>query len=110
MTVVTAHLTDAAGRTQTVRAKPGVSLMRAATDAGVEGIAADCGGSLSCATCHVYVAADWVAALPAPDRDEASMLEMTAAERRPGSRLSCQIVLTPVLDGLQVQLPVTQYG
>jgi 2Fe-2S ferredoxin len=109
MSSVTAHLTDADGRTRTVHARAGTSLMRAATDAGVEAIAADCGGCLSCATCHVYVAPDWVDALPPPDGDEQAMLQMTAAEARPESRLSCQIVLTPALDGLQVRLPSTQY-
>jgi len=89
--------------------KDGRSLMRAAVDAGVDGIAADCGGCLSCATCHVYVADAWRGRLPPPSGDELSMLEMTAAERRPGSRLSCQITLNAALDGLVVTLPTTQY-
>jgi 2Fe-2S ferredoxin len=109
MTTVAAHLIDIDGRATTVRARPGISLMRAATEAGIDGIAADCGGCLSCATCHVYVAPEWLAALPPPDADERAMLELTAAEPRPESRLSCQIVLTPALDGLRVQLPLTQY-
>lgn len=87
----------------------GQSLMRAATDAGVAAIAADCGGTLTCATCHVYVAESWADRLPAPGPDELAMLEMTAAPRRPNSRLSCQIELTDALDGLQVVLPETQY-
>lgn len=90
-------------------AKDGISLMRAAVDAGVDGIAADCGGCLSCATCHVYVDDDWLVRLPPPSTDELAMLEMTAAERRPGSRLSCQITLETSLDGLVVTLPATQY-
>ncbi|MDH4051122.1 MAG: 2Fe-2S iron-sulfur cluster-binding protein [Rubrivivax sp.] len=109
MNSVTAQLIEPDGRATTVRARPGTSLMRAATDAGIEGIAADCGGCLSCATCHVYVAPEWLAALPPPDADERAMLELTAAEPRPESRLSCQIVLTSALDGLRVQLPPTQY-
>jgi 2Fe-2S ferredoxin len=92
-----------------VDARRGRSLMRAAVDAGVEQIAADCGGGLNCATCHVYVADDWAARLPPPSGDELAMLEMTAAERRPGSRLSCQITLVDALDGLVVTLPATQY-
>ena len=87
----------------------GRSLMRAAVDAGVDEIAADCGGSLSCATCHVYVEGDWAARLVPPSPDELDMLEMTAAERRPTSRLSCQIVLDDRLDGLVVSLPAHQY-
>lgn len=106
---VTAHLVDAAGHVHSVRAPAGTSLMRAATDAGVDGIAADCGGCLSCATCHVFVDADWLARLAPPGADEQAMLEMTAVERTPASRLSCQILLAPGLDGLRVRMPPTQY-
>ena len=80
-----------------------------ATAHGVEAIAADCGGCLQCATCHVIVDADWAARLPPPAPDELAMLEMTAAPRQPTSRLCCQITLTPSLDGLRVRLPTTQY-
>jgi 2Fe-2S ferredoxin len=93
---------------QTVDAQAGRSLMRAAVEAGVDGIAADCGGCLTCATCHVIVDASWFDRLPAPSADEDAMLEMTAAPRQPHSRLSCQIVLAAVLEGLVVQLPPTQ--
>lgn len=105
----TVHLTAADGTRTTLRAKAGLSLMKAAVAAGVDGIAADCGGCLTCATCHVYVADAWLAKLPAPSKDELAMLEMTASERRPGSRLSCQIALDESLDGLSVELPPTQY-
>ncbi|WP_443082457.1 2Fe-2S iron-sulfur cluster-binding protein [Tepidimonas sp.] len=87
----------------------GRSLMKAALDAGVDGIAADCGGVLTCATCHVYVDEPWCAQLPPPSADEDTMLDYTADERRPNSRLSCQIALTPALDGLTVTLPARQY-
>jgi len=103
------HLHAAKGERITLSAASGQSLMRAATDAGVAGIAADCGGTLTCATCHVYVAESWSGRLPAPGPDELAMLEMTAAPRRPHSRLSCQIELTDALDGLQVELPEAQY-
>ncbi|GAB4039579.1 MAG: 2Fe-2S iron-sulfur cluster-binding protein [Rubrivivax sp.] len=92
-----------------LQARAGRSLMRAATDAGVQAIVADCGGCLSCATCHVWVDPAWADRLPPVSRDEDSMLEMTAAERRPTSRLSCEIPLTEALDGLVVHLPPTQY-
>lgn len=101
---------DAGGEHREVEAAPGTSLMRAGVDHGVEGIAADCGGTMSCATCHVYI--DDAASrehVPPPGPDEQAMLEMTAAERTPASRLSCQILLTPALDGLVVRLPATQY-
>ena len=103
------HLDSPDGQRLTVEGRDSQSLMRAAQDAGVAGIAADCGGCLSCATCHVIVDEAWLGRLPPPDADEQAMLEMTAAPREPGSRLSCQIVLDPTLDGLQVRLPATQY-
>lgn len=103
------HLQDAAGDVRTLEPRSGRSLMQAAVDAGVEGIAADCGGCLSCATCHVIVDPAWAARLPPPAPDEQAMLEMTAAPAQTTSRLSCQIMLHPTLDGLVVRLPVTQY-
>ena len=102
-------LIAADGTRHVLDAGPGQSLMRAATKAGIDGIAADCGGCLSCATCHVYVDPAWAERLPPVSDDEASMLEMTAAERRPESRLSCEIMLTESLDGLVVHLPETPY-
>ncbi|MBE0548663.1 MAG: 2Fe-2S iron-sulfur cluster binding domain-containing protein [Rubrivivax sp.] len=109
LSVVTVLLDAADGHRRPVAGRPGLSLMRAALAAGVDGIAADCGGVLSCATCHVIVAPEWAARLPAPTADELAMLEMTAAPREPTSRLSCQIVLSPELEGLVARLPATQY-
>jgi 2Fe-2S ferredoxin len=109
MASIDIHLIAADGQRHTLRARVGRSLMRAAVDGGIDGIAADCGGCLTCATCHVIVDAAWAAKLPPPAADESAMLEMTAAPRQGGSRLSCQIELTPALDGLVVQLPATQY-
>jgi len=103
------HLVEADGRVHDLRGKLGQSLMRAAVDAGVEGIKADCGGLMTCATCHVYVDAAWAERLPPPSADENAMLDMTAAERRPTSRLSCQIVLDEGLSGLTAGIPDTQY-
>lgn len=87
----------------------GRSLMKAAVDAGVDGIDADCGGNLTCATCHVYVQAPWQDRLPPVSPDEDTMLDYTAAERLPSSRLSCQIPLVPELDGLNVDVPARQF-
>jgi 2Fe-2S ferredoxin len=103
------HLVAADGSETTLETKPAGSLMQAAVGRNVEGIAADCGGSLTCATCHVYVREPFAAQLPPPSADELEMLEFTAAERRPGSRLSCQVELVAALDGLTVDLPPTQY-
>ena len=107
--MATITLVTADGQRITLDAAVGHSLMQVATAAGVDGIAADCGGCLSCATCHVYVDDVWAPRLPAPGADELAMLEMTAAERRPGSRLSCQIVISDALHGLCAQLPQNQY-
>src|SRR4249919_3432542 len=97
------------GARRTITGRVGQSLMRAAVDAGEEGIAADCGGCLNCATCHVIVDAAWFDRVGAPSDDEGYMLEMTAAPQQPHSRLSCQIVLDEGLAGLVVQLPDKQY-
>jgi 2Fe-2S ferredoxin len=91
-----------------LEAAEGSSLMRAAVDAGVAGIEAQCGGNLSCATCHCYVQQPWLDKLPAPSDDEALMLSNVAAERRANSRLSCQIRIEPTLEGLTVRFPDRQ--
>ena len=103
------HLMAADGAETTLEAPTGESLMQAAVAANVPGIAADCGGLLTCATCHVYVREPFASQLPAPQADELGMLEFTAAARRANSRLSCQIELAPALDGLTVDLPASQY-
>lgn len=92
-----------------VVARPGQSAMQAAVDARIDGIAADCGGLLVCATCHVFVSPDWASRLAPPNDDEEAMLAFTAAARRETSRLSCQIQLGPETDGLTLELPDRQY-
>ena len=109
MITIHLHPHNAAQAAHTLQAEPGQSLMQAAVDANLPGIQADCGGLLTCATCHVVVPGDWLAKLQAMTGDEDGMLAFTAQTREPGSRLSCQIMLTPALDGLQVTLPASQY-
>lgn len=109
MTTITVHLVEADATRHALAAPVGQSLMRAAVAAGIDAIKADCGGVMTCATCHVYVDAAWIDRLPAPSLDEQAMLEMTAAERAPTSRLSCQIALACDLEGLTVTTPDTQY-
>ncbi|MEY2618916.1 MAG: hypothetical protein RL522_1918 [Pseudomonadota bacterium] len=101
------NASDTEGKTLT--AKPGQSLMRAAMAADLDGIAADCGGSLTCATCHVMVREPWASQLPPLAPDEDSMLDFAACTREGNSRLACQIVLTEAMDGMQVDLPASQY-
>ncbi len=96
------------GKAVTVNVTEGWSLMQAATANGVEGILGECGGSGACATCHCYVDEARLADLPPPSQGELDMLENAAAERRPNSRLSCQLKAGPALEGLTVTLPETQ--
>ncbi len=96
------------GRAQTLVLDAGTSVMRGAMEAGVEGIEAQCGGNLACATCHCYVQQPWLDKLQPPSDDERRMLSNVAAERRPNSRLSCQLIVEPMLDGLSVQFPDRQ--
>ena len=77
--------------------------MEAAIDNDVPGIVAECGGACSCATCHVYVDPEWAPRLPPPDPQEDGMLGCVL-DRRPTSRLSCQIVLKPEHEGLVMQV------
>lgn len=96
------------GERRTVQAAAGASVMQVAIDQGIDGIVAECGGNAMCATCHVYVDPEWEARVPPITPDEDDMLDSTASERRPSSRLSCQMTLTPGLDGLVLHLPPTQ--
>lgn len=106
---ITFHEADASQPARTIEAKPGDNLMKLAVKGDVSGVAADCGGTLTCATCHVMVREPWLAMLPVMKGDEASMLDFAACERQPGSRLSCQITLQAGMDGMQIDLPASQY-
>lgn len=86
----------------------GQTLMQVATDQGLKGILGECGGSTMCATCHVYVDGGWLEKLPPANSNELAMLEFTASDRQPNSRLSCQIRITENLNGLVVKLPEMQ--
>lgn len=99
---------DAAGDARTVEVAEGISVMEGARDNDVPGIEADCGGACACATCHVFVAEEWFAKAGEPDETEAAMLEF-APEVRPTSRLSCQIKVSQLLDGLVVHTPASQH-
>lgn len=95
------------GSASVVEAVSGDSVMETAIDNDIDGIVAECGGACSCATCHVYVAPEWVERLPAPDALEDGMLDCVL-ERRANSRLSCQIRVGEDLDGLTVEVPEAQ--
>jgi 2Fe-2S ferredoxin len=87
----------------------GNSVMQGAINNSIAGITAECGGALACATCHCYVDDEWIGRTGSPSKAEIEMLQATAAERKPGSRLSCQITVGDELDGLVVRLPEAQY-
>jgi 2Fe-2S ferredoxin len=96
------------GITTVIDVAPGTSLMRAAVSNGIPGIVGECGGVLSCATCHVYVDPVALDRLPPMNDLEDEMLEGVASERQPNSRLSCQIVPTPELGEITVTMPARQ--
>src|SRR6202045_3784499 len=96
------------GKETTLDIAVGTSVMQAAVFNGLDGIVAECGGSCMCATCHVFVREDQLGRLPEMELGEDAMLDGTASPRRPNSRLSCQLVMTPEMDGLVVDMPETQ--
>jgi ferredoxin, 2Fe-2S len=98
---------DALGAARTVEAEVGSTVMEAAIRNAVPGIEAECGGACACATCHVYVADDWIDITGKAQPMEEDMLDF-AFDVRPVSRLSCQIKLTAELDGLTVSTPARQ--
>jgi 2Fe-2S ferredoxin len=97
------------GHPKLVAAESGQSVMQTAVDANLSGIVAECGGNMSCGTCHVFVDEAWADRLEAAEDEELEMLEFLDA-REPTSRLSCQIELTEELDGLVVRTPESQDG
>ncbi|GGC78132.1 ferredoxin [Tersicoccus solisilvae] len=103
----TVHYTDADGAVRDVEGNVGDSVMETAVRNGVPGIVAECGGSLSCATCHVFVREDQLDELPEMSDMEDEMLYGTAVDREDNSRLSCQLKLTDDMD-LSVTTPETQ--
>jgi 2Fe-2S ferredoxin len=96
------------GAQQTVDGEPGMTVMEVARMNLIEGIEAECGGACACATCHVYVDEAWREKTGTPEQMEEDMLDF-AFEVRPESRLSCQIRITPELDGLVVRIPEKQF-
>ncbi len=96
------------GRDETVFTSDGASAMETATMQDVDGILGECGGNAMCATCHVYVDPAWTDRLPPMSETEDGLLDGAAAERTSLSRLSCQIRITPALDGLVLRLPDRQ--
>ncbi|MCK9542163.1 MAG: 2Fe-2S iron-sulfur cluster-binding protein [Novosphingobium sp.] len=99
---------SADGSRTEVQVEPGESIMRIALNAGIEGLVAECGGCLSCATCHCYVEGGWADRIPPASAEEEVMVEC-AIDVRDTSRLSCQIQFTEEMDGIEIEIPATQY-
>lgn len=95
-------IVDRDGKEHRVSGKTGVSVMETLRELDY-GIAAICGGMCSCATCHVYVDADWLSRLPAAQGDEKELLQELTG-RQPNSRLSCQVQFSDGLAGLKVTI------
>ncbi|MEO1329008.1 MAG: 2Fe-2S iron-sulfur cluster-binding protein [Pseudomonadota bacterium] len=96
------HVVDLDGKTHALEAEPGWRVMEIIRDWGVP-IKAECGGACQCATCHVFVADDWLDRLP-PKSDEEEDRLADAPSEDENSRLSCQIIFQPELDGLTLTL------
>ena len=98
---------DRQGKEHTLEGRDGWSVMEILRDGGLD-IAAECGGACACATCHVYVQGDWGNKLGEKTDMEETMLDF-AQDLETNSRLSCQIKVTPELDGLTVKMPKSQH-
>ena len=105
MAKITYHTHD--NKTHTVDVQKGLTVMEGAIQKEVPGIDADCGGSMACATCHVYVDDKWFDKIPKAEDAEIDMIDM-AFEPKKNSRLSCQIIVNEELDGLEVTTPAKQ--
>ena len=99
--------TDQKGNSKTINIDNGLSVMEGAIQNNIPGIDADCGGSMACATCHVYVEEKWLDKLPKAEDGEIDMIDM-AFEPKKNSRLSCQLIVSDELEGLQVKTPEKQ--
>ena len=91
----------------TIEVQNGLTVMEGAVQNNVPGIDADCGGGMACATCHVYVKDEWFDKINKKNEGEDDMIDQ-AHEPKKNSRLSCQILVSPEIDGLEVHLPVKQ--
>jgi 2Fe-2S ferredoxin len=98
---------DYQGNSKTINVDNGLTVMEGAIQNDIPGIDADCGGSMACATCHVYVKDEWLNKIPKAEDGEVDMIDM-AFEPKKNSRLSCQIAVTDDLDGLVVTTPAKQ--
>ena len=95
------------GKSHTVEVAEGLTVMEGAVQNNIPGIDADCGGGMACATCHVYVKDEWFDKINKKSEGEDDMIDQ-AYEPKKSSRLSCQIQVSPEIDGLEVHFPGKQ--
>ena len=98
---------DNQDNSKTIDVENGLTVMEGAIQNDIPGIDADCGGSMACATCHVYVKDEWFNKIPKAEDAEVDMIDM-AYEPKKNSRLSCQIIVSDELNGLKVTTPEKQ--
>tara|TARA_B100000963_G_scaffold229207_1_gene199922 strand:- start:42 stop:362 length:321 start_codon:yes stop_codon:yes gene_type:complete len=98
---------DFQGNSKIIDVENGLSVMEGAIQNDIPGIDADCGGSMACATCHVYVKDEWLNKIPKAEDAEIDMIDM-AYEPKKNSRLSCQIIVSDELNGLEITTPEKQ--
>ena len=98
---------DFKGNSKAIEVENGLSVMEGAIQNEIPGIDADCGGAMACATCHVYVKDEWLNKIPKAEDAEVDMIDM-AYEPKKNSRLSCQIIVTDELNGIEVTTPEKQ--
>ena len=98
---------DSEGNSRTIKVENGLTVMEGAIQNDIPGIDADCGGSMACATCHVYVVEKWLDKIPKAEEAEVDMIDM-AYEPKKNSRLSCQLIVSDELEGLTVTTPAQQ--
>ena len=98
---------DYQGNSKTIEVENSLTVMEGAIQNDIPGIDADCGGSMACATCHVYVEEKWLDKIPKAEEAEVDMIDM-AYEPKKNSRLSCQVIVSDDLEGLIVTTPAQQ--
>ena len=98
---------DSRGEAKTIEVDNGLTVMEGAIQNEIPGIDADCGGSMACATCHIYVDEKWLNKIPKAEEAEEDMIDM-AFEPKKNSRLSCQLIISEELDGIVVTTPEKQ--
>ena len=104
-----AYFTDSKGQQFEAEIKVGETLMQGAKNNMIDEILAECGGSCTCGTCHIYIDEEWNKFLPELTEQEKIIINGTVLEPKSSSRLSCQIQMTESLDGITIKLPKSQY-